>query len=224
MVTRYKPESITPAISSWTNVSGASDSGETKLLNPGGKISFKLINAVNRGLDMSRYIQVVARFTATIDPNYNYGKSIDIIMSGYFTDGTDTYGFYYDIPVTDFSSTSSGGDITVKSEVDMSGLTIGACTIYVVNNTTNIVAVKSCLLHKSVDINNTQVADQTQGQIDTTLGGIIDYTLLKSINFRSSGFTATYDNKVLDFSYVYDGGNLVGLQSTGGRLINITYS
>ena len=36
---------------------------------------------------MSRYMQVVARFTATIDPNYNYGKSIDVIMSGYLQMG-----------------------------------------------------------------------------------------------------------------------------------------
>lgn len=204
---------------SWSVVSGsATINSNSIVMQPGSVVTVAINNTI--ALSPSSYMKFITNFYSSFSDDAEYNPKAYISVKLSFDETCQN-------SVLIFNRYSYSVDHYVDTtELDVEQKTITGFVIKIENLLTasSELVINSIEAYKSSDINVTQVADQTQSQIDTTLSGIIDYTLLKSINFSSTGFTATYDNKVMSFTYVYTSGTLTGLQSSGGRLINITYS
>lgn len=151
---------------------------------PGGYAGQVLSGEYADALTQSKYMCIQARaYIPSISTSLNYKDSVEMVLTGWYSLGGQTYTYYQSIPFTELGQEISAGVISLKRIVVMPNATFQQLTVYFKNNSTNYALLEFLSILRSKDISGDQVADS----INTNVG------LTKVVTY-ATGFELYYEN------------------------------
>lgn len=151
---------------------------------PGGYAGQVLSGEYADALTQSSYMYIQARaYIPSISTSLNYKDSVEMVLTGWYSLGGQTYTYYQSIPFTELGQEISAGVISLNRIVVMPNATFQQLTVYFKNNSTNYALLEFLSILRSKDISGDQVADS----INTNVG-------LTEVVTYANGFELYYEN------------------------------
>lgn len=217
MAVQFYNTSITPDIKDWSDLEGSSTSGDYKVLAYDGEC-YAVISQT--GLIASNYTKIEFEYEDVLTDEFNYQNKVYIVLAGHYENGSKLEEFKIVVAVNGYNSKLVEGVVAGEMKVDTQGLTFHDLVIYVVNNNSNTITVRKCLVYKSIDNNE----GQAEEQITTAINSFYSGNRLLEVDTRTANkLKITYLSGTITYDWQDDTTNHVVTLTNGSEEIKLKY-
>lgn len=161
-------KNVLRSFDNWSTLVNAYVVGGALHIRAGGYAGVSLSSDYYNGLNASKYRRVSIEVEGAVNDQYNYKNMIDVVVLCKYKsdDGAASVEGYYSLAVTQLNRDRA-------KVISMESSDLESCTVLVVNRTDQEVAIASCEMFRSQDVNSSQVGESIGFGI--TLNKVVAY-------------------------------------------------